>query len=145
MWIWNPSHRPFENWISLMPERTRNLSHLSPLGLSIPHFQEYQECFVCWADTLCWKKRANKLKEKRKKKGHVDTVKMKCHVLIPSMGLHLYAEQTQGHQNAGFASKVNASCVFYILFWLAILCINRLQVPICVNVLGKSTSLFFPK
>lgn len=47
MGLWSPSHRRFENWTSLMPERTRNLSHLIPLGLSILTFRGTKKALCC--------------------------------------------------------------------------------------------------
>lgn len=39
------------NWSHGCQKEPEILSHLSPLGLSIPHFQEYKECFKVELDT----------------------------------------------------------------------------------------------
>lgn len=41
---------------------------------------------------------------------------MRCHAFIPSLGVHLYVEQIQGHQHAAFVSHVNIPPLLYLLF-----------------------------
>lgn len=66
---------------------------------------------------------ANKLRKENRKAA--ETLSKRSAVFfVPSMGSHVYAEQIQGHQSAGFAFYANASSFFYILFWYSLLCLT---------------------
>lgn len=142
MRLGSPHRRRFENWTTRMPKEPETSLIWFHCAYQYFTFRGTKQALCCRADRLRWRECAwqgmCQQTSKRKQKGSVDTVKMKCHVFVHSMGATCLCWTDPGTSKCWlcFLSK----CLFSLLYSLLIFSsmFNMLQMPISWLLLGNS-------